>query len=94
MKRKWLWLAPLAVGVSISAVAQVPVPYEHRYYDDGYQVFVGNGNLPRAREVVENALYWRPADAVWLQRLAQVAAAATGGASAHGRVASAAGDSE
>ena len=73
MKRKWLWLAPLAVGVSISAVAQAPVPYEHRYYDDGYQVFVGNGNLPRAREVVENALYWRPADPVWLQRLAQVA---------------------
>lgn len=65
MKRKWLWLAPLAVGVSISAVAQVPVPYEHRYYDDGYQVFVGNGNLPRAREVVENALYWRPADPMW-----------------------------
>ncbi len=73
MKRKWLWLAPLAVGVSISAVAQAPVPYEHRYYDDGYQVFVGNGNLPRAREVVENALYWRPADPMWLQRLAQVA---------------------
>ena len=53
MKRKWLWLAPLAMGVSISAVAQAPVPYQHRYYDDGYLVFVGNGNLPRAREVVE-----------------------------------------
>jgi len=70
---KWLWLAPLAIGVSISAVAQAPVPYQHRYYDDGYQVFVGNGNLPRAREVVENALYWRPGDSLWLQRLAQVA---------------------
>ncbi len=73
MKRKWLWLAPLAVSASISALAQAPVPYDHRYYDDGYQVFVGNGNLPRAREVVENALYWRPADPLWLQRLAQVA---------------------
>ena len=55
------------------AQAQPPAPYVENYYDRSYQVFVGAGNLLRARQVVENALYWHPQDIRWLERLAQVA---------------------
>ena len=65
-------LAPVLLGLSLHGAA-APVPYDQRYYDTGYQVFVEAGNLPRARQVVENALYWRPGDPVWIERLARVA---------------------
>ena len=61
---------PLALAMNARAA---PEPYEHRYYEDGYRVFVEAGNLRRARQVVENALYWRPDDPVWIERLGQVA---------------------
>jgi len=50
-----------------------PEPYVESYYNDSYQVFVGAGNLVRARQVIDNALYWRPSDVRWWERLAQVA---------------------
>ncbi|MBM7332830.1 tetratricopeptide repeat protein [Alloalcanivorax marinus] len=65
-------LVPVLLGVALKGWAG-PVPYEHRYYDGGYQVFVEAGNLPRARQVVENALYWRPDDPLWIERLGRVA---------------------
>ncbi|MBL7251335.1 tetratricopeptide repeat protein [Alloalcanivorax marinus] len=65
-------LMPALLGLAANAVA-APVPYEQRYYEDGYRVFVEAGNLPRARQVVENALYWRPDDPVWIERLGRVA---------------------
>lgn len=70
MRRRFL--IPVLLGVSLSALA-APAPYEHRYYDDGYRVFVEAGNLRRARQVVENALYWRPDDPLWIERLGRVA---------------------
>ncbi|WP_421706323.1 tetratricopeptide repeat protein [Alloalcanivorax xenomutans] len=69
---KGLWLIPSVLVVWAPAAAQPPAPYEHRYYDGGYQVFVGSGNLHRARQVVENALYWRPDDPLWIERMALV----------------------
>lgn len=69
-----LWLVPVVLGLSAQAVAAPPAaPYDERYYDEGYQVLVAAGSLARAREVAENALYWRPNDARWLERLATVA---------------------
>ena len=41
-------------------------------YSVFYQVFVGSGNLVRARQVAENALYWRPDDERWWRRLAEI----------------------
>lgn len=67
--KRW-WLAPMLLSASVAMAA--PAPYVPRYYNDGYQVFVGAGNLSRARQVVENALHWRPDDAVWIRRLALV----------------------
>ena len=55
-----------------SHAQQQPEPYVESYYNDSYQVFVGAGNLVRARQVIENALYWRPDDVRWWERLAQV----------------------
>lgn len=69
-----LWLVPVMLGLSAQAGAAPPAaPYDERYYDEGYQVLVAAGSLARAREVAENALYWRPNDARWLERLATVA---------------------
>lgn len=65
-------LIPVLLGAAFN-VAAAPAPYEPRYYEDGYRVFVEAGNLPRARQVVENALYWRPDDPLWIERLARVA---------------------
>ena len=65
-------MIPVLLGVSLQAAAQ-PAPYEHRYYDQGYQVFVETGDLERARQVVDNALYWRPDDPLWIERRARVA---------------------
>ncbi|HEX5676977.1 MAG TPA: tetratricopeptide repeat protein [Alcanivorax sp.] len=68
------WLVPVALGLSVQAVAEPPAaPYDERYYNEGYQVLVAAGSLARAREVAENALYWRPNDRRWLERLATVA---------------------
>lgn len=71
---KWQWIVfgVLLFG-SYSHAQQQPEPYVESYYNDSYQVFVGAGNLVRARQVIENALYWRPADVRWWERLAQVA---------------------
>lgn len=72
MKR--LWLLPVLFGASLAAAAPAPpAPYVARYYNDGYQVFVGAGNLARARQVIRNALHWRPDDPLWLKRQALVA---------------------
>jgi polysaccharide biosynthesis protein PelB len=69
-----LWLVPVVLGLSAQAAAAPPAaPYDERYYNEGYQVLVAAGSLARAREVAENALYWRPNDARWLERLATVA---------------------
>lgn len=73
MKR---WLLTLFLPLPLlanTAPAKLPEPYVENYYDHSYEVFVAAGNLPRARQVVENALYWRPQDIRWLQRLAQIA---------------------
>lgn len=73
MKRLLLALVlplPLLSGV---VLAQAPEPYVESYYDHSYEVFVAAGNLGRARQVVDNALYWRPEDIRWLLRLAQIA---------------------
>lgn len=70
MKR--LWLLP-ALFCASAAVAAAPAPYVPKYYNDSYQVFVGAGNLARARQLVEDALYWRPRDPLWIKRLALVA---------------------
>ncbi|MCG8392889.1 MAG: tetratricopeptide repeat protein [Pseudomonadales bacterium] len=59
--------------LSALAQAQTPEPYVEKYYEHSYQVFVGAGNLGRARQVVENALYWRPEDLRWRRRLVDVA---------------------
>ena len=56
MNGRWLIPTTLLLMQSVAASAQPPAPYEHRYYEGGYQVFVGSGNLPRARQVVEHAL--------------------------------------
>ncbi|SOC04153.1 tetratricopeptide repeat protein [Alloalcanivorax xenomutans] len=72
MNGRWLIPTTLLLMQSMAASAQPPAPYEHRYYEGGYQVFVGSGNLPRARQVVENALYWRPDDPLWIERMALV----------------------
>ena len=65
----------IAAGVLLAGVAhaQPPEPYVEQYYDRSYQVFVGAGNLVRARQVITRALYWHPDDVRWLERLAQVA---------------------
>lgn len=54
------------------AASAAPAPYVHAYYDRSYQVFVGAGNLERAQQVIEHALYWRPNDKLWWQRYAEV----------------------
>jgi predicted Zn-dependent protease len=54
------------------AHAADPEPYVERYYDRSYRVFMASGNLPRARQVIENALYWRSDDERWWRRLAEV----------------------
>lgn len=68
--RGWLFGVLLLSGYGH---AQPPEPYVEAYYNDSYQVFVGAGNLVRARQVIENALYWRPDDVRWWERLAQIA---------------------
>ena len=72
--RRWLHAAifPLALSTVPLAHADTPAPYVERYYDRSYQVFVGSGNLVRARQVAENALYWRPDDERWWRRLAEI----------------------
>ena len=72
MKWQWIVFAVLLFG-GYSHAQQQPEPYVEAYYNDSYHVFVGAGNLVRARQVIENALYWRPADVRWWERLAQVA---------------------
>ena len=70
------WLLTLVLPLPLfAAVAQAeqPEPYVETYYQHSYEVFVAAGNLQRARQVVENALYWRPQDMRWWQRLAQIA---------------------
>ena len=54
------------------AHAADPEPYVERYYDRSYRVFMASGNLPRARQVIENALYRRSDDERWWRRLAEV----------------------
>ncbi|MGB1464910.1 MAG: tetratricopeptide repeat protein [Alcanivorax nanhaiticus] len=68
--KRWMVVGVLLAGV---VHAQPPEPYVESYYDHSYQVFVGAGNLVRARQVISNALYWHPNDIRWLERLAQVA---------------------
>lgn len=65
-------LASVWAGAGAAHAAAAPEPYVERYYDRSYQVFVGSGNLSRARQVVEDALYWHPDDERWWRRLAQV----------------------
>lgn len=67
-----LLLLPLSLFPGV-ALAEAPEPYVESYYLHSYEVFVAAGNLVRARQVVENALYWRPGDIRWWQRLAQIA---------------------
>ena len=67
-----LLLLPLSLFPGV-ALAEAPEPYVERYYLHSYEVFVAAGNLGRARQVAENALYWRPGDIRWWQRLAQIA---------------------
>lgn len=67
-----LVLLPLSLCPGV-ALAEAPEPYVESYYLHSYEVFVAAGNLGRARQVVENALYWRPGDIRWWQRLAQIA---------------------
>ena len=67
-----LLLLPLSLFPGV-ALAEAPEPYVESYYLHSYEVFVAAGNLGRARQVVENALYWRPGDIRWWQRLAQIA---------------------
>ena len=67
-----LLLLPLSLCPGV-ALAEAPEPYVESYYLHSYEVFVAAGNLGRARQVVENALYWRPGDIRWWQRLAQIA---------------------
>ena len=67
-----LVLLPLSLFPGV-ALAEAPEPYVESYYLHSYEVFVAAGNLGRARQVVENALYWRPGDIRWWQRLAQIA---------------------
>ena len=64
-----LLLLPLSLFPGV-ALAEAPEPYVESYYLHSYEVFVAAGNLVRARQVVENALYWRPGDIRWWQRLA------------------------
>lgn len=71
MKWQVLLFAALLLSGQSQAQSQ-PEPYVESYYNDSYQVFVGAGNLVRARQVIDNALYWRPDDVRWWERLAQV----------------------
>jgi predicted Zn-dependent protease len=73
MKRLLLTLVLPLPFLSGVVLAQAPEPYVESYYDHSYEVFVAAGNLGRARQVVDNALYWRPEDIRWLLRLAQIA---------------------
>ena len=73
MKRLLLTLVLPLPFLSGVAMAEPPEPYVERHYDHSYEVFVAAGNLDRARQVVDNALYWRPEDIRWWQRLAQIA---------------------
>lgn len=74
MKWRVILFGVLLLSGQTQAQAQSqPEPYVESYYNDSYQVFVGAGNLLRARQVIENALYWRPDDVRWWERLAQVA---------------------
>ncbi|WP_040296602.1 tetratricopeptide repeat protein [Alcanivorax hongdengensis] len=66
-------LVALLFGVSVAhAQSEPPRPYVAPYYERSYAVFVGAGNLQRARQVAESALYWRHDDADWWRRYAQV----------------------